>query len=302
MVSPLAPPRKAQRLELSRNMTIHEAFTATVANCLGQLEANRPGVIRGAEDTEYIHQARVSLRRLRSGLKLFAPVVGDPPLLAEDLRWLGQRLGGARDWDVFVTTTLASQRESLAPLSGWDELCRQAEAIRDDRRKSARSGLRGERHRRALRELEAWRTAPGKYTPENVEEAAGLKRVGKFASHSLDRHYRKLTRGDRHPAALAPGERHQLRIAAKKMRYAAEFFATLFPGPEDFIRRLEGLQDVLGELNDRDVTRALIGELDDNPARVALLAWNEEEEATLMAGLDKAWKKFLKAAPFWRKH
>jgi CHAD domain-containing protein len=50
--------------------------------------------------------------------------------------------------------------------------------------------------------------------------------------------------------------RHRLRIQAKKLRYAAEFFATLFTSKlaakrrEHFLDALERLQDGLGDLND----------------------------------------------------
>jgi CHAD domain-containing protein len=50
--------------------------------------------------------------------------------------------------------------------------------------------------------------------------------------------------------------RHKLRIQAKKVRYASEFFAGLFPGKkalkrrEKFLSGLESVQDCLGDLND----------------------------------------------------
>jgi CHAD domain-containing protein len=51
-------------------------------------------------------------------------------------------------------------------------------------------------------------------------------------------------------------QRHKLRINAKKLRYAGEFFASLFPGGKStkrrrvFAKALKRLQGSLGDLND----------------------------------------------------
>src|SRR5262249_15407193 len=66
---------------------------------------------------------------------------------------------------------------------------------------------------------------------------------------------------------LDPQHRHKLRIQAKKLRYAAEFFAPAFPRKratrrrKDFVASLQQLQDALGELNDIAVNEKLLEQL-----------------------------------------
>jgi CHAD domain-containing protein len=65
---------------------------------------------------------------------------------------------------------------------------------------------------------------------------------------------------DEHDAA----GRHRVRIAARKARYAAEFFRDLLPGRrvKHYVHTLSGLQDRLGYLNDLAVADRLLGEVE----------------------------------------
>ena len=70
------------------------------------------------------------------------------------------------------------------------------------------------------------------------------------------RRFRKIRKQGKKLARLDARSRHKLRIQAKKVRYASEFFADLFPGKKasrrraKFLSALERLQDCLGDLND----------------------------------------------------
>jgi triphosphatase len=70
--------------------------------------------------------------------------------------------------------------------------------------------------------------------------------------------------------ADAPG-RHRVRIAAKKARYAAEFFRDLLPAQrvKRYLGHLEKLQDRLGALNDLAVADQLLEELKGGSSQVA---------------------------------
>ena len=60
--------------------------------------------------------------------------------------------------------------------------------------------------------------------------------------------------------------RHRVRIAAKKARYAAEFFRDLLPKKEvkRYIKCLSSVQDRLGHLNDLAVASRLLPELENH--------------------------------------
>ena len=66
---------------------------------LAQFQANLPGVL-ASDNIEYVHQARVALRRLRAALRLYRKVCVLPDELMDGLRALAAALGPARDWDV----------------------------------------------------------------------------------------------------------------------------------------------------------------------------------------------------------
>jgi CHAD domain-containing protein len=79
--------------------------------------------------------------------------------------------------------------------------------------------------------------------------------------------WRKLRKKGNALAQLDARSRHKLRIQTKKLRYAAEFFASLFTSKraakrrEQFIVALECFQDGLGDLNDIAVHEQRIAEI-----------------------------------------
>src|SRR5206468_7382282 len=77
-------------------------------------------------------------------------------------------------------------------------------------------------------------------------------RATAFAAALLARRHRKLEQSASALDSGSPEERHAVRIAAKRLRYIAEFFAPLFPRKraKAYLKALTAVQDVLGRLND----------------------------------------------------
>jgi CHAD domain-containing protein len=120
---------------------------------------------------------------------------------------------------------------------------------------------------------------------------------------------------------LEPQRRHRLRIRTKKLRYATEFFAGVFPAKKSKRRRqkfaesLEKLQDSLGDLNDIAVHEELSERLahskggsrrrrSDLPAKKAFAAGRlsgreEARIAPVIEDAQRAYAGFAKAKPFW---
>ena len=100
-------PFKAKTATLDREMTPVAAFRTIALGCLEHYQRNERGLIT-SKDPEYVHQARVALRRLRSAIKLFAPVLPPDFVAAYGQTWqtLAGALGDTRNWDVFVAETL----------------------------------------------------------------------------------------------------------------------------------------------------------------------------------------------------
>jgi triphosphatase len=81
-----------------------------------------------------------------------------------------------------------------------------------------------------------------------------------FARDRLQRLRRSVMKLGRKLEKLEPTRRHRLRIRAKKLRYAAEFFGECFKGRrrrERLLDSLEELQEGLGSLQDVTVAHDL---------------------------------------------
>src|SRR5262249_16979956 len=107
-------PAKATPAGLTATMTARDAFAAAARSCLAQMRANEAPARLG-EDPEGIHQLRVGLRRFRALVTAFRDTLSEEAheFLARELRWLQQELNPARDWDVFITTTLTPIAERV---------------------------------------------------------------------------------------------------------------------------------------------------------------------------------------------
>ena len=222
---------------------------------------------------EGVHQLRVALRRLRSVLKAFRPAVRGSALeaLDEDLKALARRLGPARDWDVFLLGLSAEAGAALGEDRRLLALKRAATAKRDAAYGALRRELEGPGFRRLMLDgislllRRPWRAAADG-DADAAEETEGVldAPLAEFAAPLLDKRWRKLHEdgdgiGDHSFEAL-----HELRLEAKRLRYAAELFAPLWGGKaaRRFLKRLAALQEALGTVNDAAVARELLAALD----------------------------------------
>jgi inorganic triphosphatase YgiF len=217
--------------------------------------ANAEGAALG-EDLEYVHQARVALRRTRSALRVL-DVAGtaDEPI-ARDLRWMADCFGSARDWDVLLTQTLPSLRKAIEDghEAQWSRLMERAQARRQRQRQRLGATLASARFARAALRLLQWAEEPAAPAPARLMQRA---------RRAIDRGHQRLTAGPRDLAKLSPRGRHRLRILAKRQRYALELLAPLLSGgaPARTLKLLTRLQQLLGEINDVHVAVSMLPSL-----------------------------------------
>lgn len=256
---------KAAPLKLSKRMNVEQAFEAVARSCIEQIEANQAGVAL-FHDAESLHQMRVGLRRLDAALALFGDVVCVPADIARDAKWLRDQLGPARDWDVLAESTLP--RVSSA-MPGQDALAPVQKALQEkltELHQQASAAVSSERFGRLISELDQWIGQRGWRESLTGKARMRLKmHATGFAAMVLDKeNARLLKRGSKLDEATTR-ERHRVRIAAKRTRYAAEFFRSLYPRKRvrRYVQALSTLQDQLGWLNDADVAGRLLGELGD---------------------------------------
>lgn len=232
---------------------IGAALTASVARIV-----DHDRVIRADADPEGVHQARVGTRRLRSDLRTFAPLLDrswSEPLRVE-LRWLAAELGRTRDADVLlarfgrqITGLPAPDRVASGPLV--DRLRHE----RDEAQRSLVETLDGRRYLELL---------------DRLVDAARQPRLGPGAAEPATDVVARLVAGPwrklrRAVAGLgddpSDDDLHQVRIRAKRARYAADVVRPVIGGPAAGLAgALADLQDVLGDLHDAAVAEAWLRE------------------------------------------
>jgi CHAD domain-containing protein len=142
--------------------------------------------------------------------------------------------------------------------------------------------------------------------------------LSELARDGLNRLRRQIKRRGAHLKALDPASRHKLRIRAKRLRYALEFFAGLYGAKESerVLARVKGLQDDLGALNDLKVARERGLALAEGGGRAAGDSETEGAQEAFAAGLmigvrladeaallERAWAAYealMEVKPFWR--
>ena len=264
MMHPAPPPLvKAEPVQLKSGMRAEEALKALAASCIAQIQGNEAGVTQGS-DPEHLHQMRVGLRRLRSLLRLFEDAAPLPEGMDQELRWLGEELGSARDWEVLAEDTLSQLMHAHPGEPVLLPLQQAALAEARARRATAGEALGAVRYARLMLRLIAWLHGERWRQDAAPEQQQALDAPVKgFARRVLKQGERRMARRGRKLAAADAPARHRLRIAAKRMRYATEFFASLYSPHQvrPFVRALSSLQDTLGQLNDAAVTRKALREL-----------------------------------------
>jgi CHAD domain-containing protein len=214
--------------------------------------------LREPADAEALHDFRVAVRRLRSWLRTFAPLVNDTlrKKWRRALRDLAGSTGTARDAEV-MRARISAEREALSPA-----------------------------HRPAadwLLQRVAPEPAPGEPDPRGAPAAA----FGRLAPHleaALARYPRTVgarPRG-RFGAAAAEALRaqlgalgaalsavggpddvehaHRARIEGKRLRYLLEPLRAQAPSARDAVVSMKALQDLLGDLHDVHVLAAQLSD------------------------------------------
>lgn len=211
-----------------------------------------PGT-RTGEDSEELHDMRVAVRRLRSAFRLFRKPVGRDLLdaFAEDLKWLARSLGAVRDLDVGISYLQDRRREAGPKEQAFiDAFVAEQEALRQDARARMIACLDDERYSRFTAQFGEFLRSPWLFA-----ECPGYgDRVEDFARRAILRQIKKVRKCAPRIDDAASEDLHALRIDCKRMRYAVEFFRRACHGsPQKWIDEVAQVQDVLGEIHDRDL-------------------------------------------------
>lgn len=274
-------PRKASPSPLSPKQSTADAFLCLATRGMQTWQANLLGTLTTAEQ-EYVHQFRVSLRRLNSLIKVFKTAL--PGRYRTEwikrIKTLSQITGNARDLDVMRSTI-------LEPMLNCDEsstqvLAEAAMAVLDKAKQEALAEVQQLHYGSPLllfaRDLHDMETDD---FPKNLPRFAE-KQLSELHRNALKR----LTRTLKTPT---PENAHRFRIALKHLRYSCEFFAPLFDNDEmlEYAKAVAGLQDSFGFINDFHVALSRLQEWVEKAAiapevREAVTRWHAPQAQVVL--------------------
>jgi inorganic triphosphatase YgiF len=306
-----APPaaRKPQKLRLDPSISLDEAFATILHSCLHHLLESLPAAEDG-RDPEGVHQLRVALRRLRSALDIMRAVgsLSNLDSLRSEARWLAQNLSAARDWDLFQRQTLPTVAKACLSVAGFDALEQVTEKRRSAAYQKVRLALADRRCSCFVIGLGGWIEARGwrsDVAPEDLGRLAepAINRAGRILS---EQRARVLKRG-RHFKSLKAEDLHRMRLAAKRLRYVADFLLPLYGDRKSvrrFSRKLADLQEELGSYHDMAITTSLFEGLgaessESRTAAAAIVGWQAHASIGVEARLRNVWRDFTKTKAPW---
>ena len=286
---------KALPVPTNAAMSSIEAFRLIVLSCLNHLQNNEAGVCQ-SDEPEFVHQARVAIRRLRSAIRLWQPRLPEAFVTRFDPLWqeLANKLGDTRNWDVFLAETLPALADALPGRVEVERLSSHARRRCANSRKASRSALKSAAYSRLLIDFSA-------ATRSLPDDAAGS--LTRFVPRCLDKRAKRV----KECAAAALGTdddaaRHRLRVAFKQLRYAVEFFTPILTGPvlANYHQSASDLQDLLGRLNDLAVASQLAAEAPTAGQGQGITGWLAAQTDSLLPEFARRLNDFQQQPVPWK--
>ena len=208
-------------------------------------------------EPEGVHSMRVASRRLRGALRDFMPYLRKRPLapVLKQLKKLADALGEVRDQDVAIMAL--EEMVTHAP-AGFAPALQQFIETKKEVRDRARSELQARLEASELKQLEMdfiARVAEATALPESTQLAAShitYLRMSRLIILDRLKELEKLSNGLLKPLEIEM--LHDMRIAAKRLRYAVELFQQCWGRSiSTYAKRIARLQTALGDVHDCDV-------------------------------------------------
>ncbi|HEY8524820.1 MAG TPA: CHAD domain-containing protein [Acidimicrobiales bacterium] len=270
--------RSKVRVELRPDQRTDAAAAAVLTDLAGMVEANLPGAVDDL-DTEFLHALRVAVRRSRSVLRELKRAFPPGPLAEQRaaLRWIQGITGPTRDldvqlleWDDLVSRVSPDRAVALGPVHDLVTRHRAAAHRRLKRQLTGGEYARVWAGYRAFLAEVADRAAGGGRPDADDEAPDAARPIARVAGRRIRRVYARMVEMGTTIDDTSPAEAlHNLRKRGKELRYLLELFGGLWSAAtvKPMVKRLKGLQDVLGTHQDREVQaaslRALAPELAD---------------------------------------
>lgn len=254
-----------------------------------------------------VRQLRVKLRRLRSTLSFFKPVLqqSNAVIWQEQLRRLGELLSRLRELDVALMTCEKIKLQAATSAVQLTIPVQVEELLQK---------LRAEETARCLREVDL-----SSVTQQLAQLYVWLherplapnlsgQKLKKFIRQRLNEWSRKLETLDRKYSDFHNMlELHQIRIKVKRFRYVLQALPEI-RRDSNLLRRLKKLQDMLGFLHDDFINAQLVNCFLKDAGNVQLryeaglfAGWERAKAEAALELLPQLWQEFCGALAEWRR-
>lgn len=275
-------PQKASASLLGAKQSSAVAFHLLANQGMQMWQANLLGTLT-SQDQEFVHQFRVSLRRLGSLVKVFKPALPEryQAKWTKRFKALSKTTGDVRDLEVMRSGIVEPMLQSDDP-----EI--QAHA------KAALAALESARQEALVQLQQLHYGGPILLFARDLQELDTddfPNNLPRFAEKQLSGlHCIALKRLVKTLKSPTPERAHRFRIALKHLRYSCEFFAPLFDDAEmvEYARAVAGLQDAFGFINDFHVALSRLQvwvaqKTVQKECRAAVAAWHTPPAQAVLA-------------------
>lgn len=241
-----------QTFRLSNDLSGIEAAKIIFTDLLQTVKQNESGIKKDI-DSEFLHDFRVAVRRIRSALSQIKGIYPENEVkrLKKDFSIIGKNTNRLRDLDVY----LLEEKKYLNMLSddlskGLIPVFKKLAAERRTEQKKLKKFLESYKYKNTVSGFEKFlKTSTSLMGNAPNSELKVIDLAQKF----IFKKYKQIIKKGRKIDNVSPDPMlHELRIECKKLRYLLEFFSSLFPDNEMsiIIKQLKKLQDNLGDFND----------------------------------------------------
>ncbi len=259
--------------------------TLGIQKHLQKIISHEPEVLKD-QDPEELHQMRVGMRRLRSALNGFAPVLNLPEIVTDQqIGKIGRRLGKLRDLDVLLEALQTHYYPNL-PAKEQKILNPVLQKLKKRRQKVfnlVQDTIASKTYKRLKKELQQWLDFP-QYTSieklpiDEVLPDLMLPQISQLflhsgwqvgckqftdSSESLRLNNGHLPQETVEKILKVEGDiLHDLRKKVKRVRYQMNLFTDFYSETYTaYLKDMKAIQECLGDIQDRDVLEAVMAEI-----------------------------------------
>jgi CHAD domain-containing protein len=270
-------PKSPKQFGLTESMPAEQAVRTMGLTLLRLAQEQQQGLL-GDIDTEFLHQYRVYLRKLRSLITLLKSCLAPTcqTALKKQLSTIFTPTSRLRDLDVFLLDR--HRYEAMLPeefLEGLNKLFNHISRERQQCQKALTRLLKTKAYQDLVYQDKVKSVAALLSQAPDFDSEESQLPIKDIARQRIVSRYRKVCRrGKGMDDNTSDAEVHQLRIDCKKLRYLLEFFAELFPKKtlKPLLKQLKSLQDILGQFNDYSVQQKFLSTLAAKEKNKAALA------------------------------